>query len=186
MYIISKKMLREYIHADVQVNFGESFSLWKRLNNNKFKLLFFLRVTHYYIHQSEKTPWKRLLQSLSHSFYKYYQQKFCIDIKPKICIGKGLQLPHPMGIVIHGKVSIGNFCTILQQVTIGNKSEQNIDDVATISDNVYLGAGSKILGKCKIGNHAKIGANAVVLKDINAYAVATGIPAKVRMKNISD
>lgn len=185
-YITDKEMFWEYINSDILVNFGESFNIWKRIKNDKFKLLFFLRLTHYYIYQPNKTPWKRLAQSISHSFFKYYQQKFCLDIKPKICIGKALHLPHPLGIVIHGKVSIGDFCTIMQQVTIGNKSQSNLDAVPVVLDHVYLGAGARILGKCTIGNHVKVGANAVVLNDVDDFAIATGVPAVVRKKEKFD
>jgi serine O-acetyltransferase len=87
-------------------------------------------------------------------------------------------MPHPQGVIVHPKVRIGVNCTIMQQVTIGMKDANS--GVPTIGSNVAIGAGAKILGPVTVGDHAKIGANAVVLTDIPAYAVAVGIPAKIK------
>ena len=92
-------------------------------------------------------------------------------------IGKGLQFGHFGGIYIIGK--IGKNCTISQQVVIGYKGGFSGGKCPTLGDNVYVGAGAKIVGGITIGNNAKIGANAVVLDDIPDNATAVGIPAKV-------
>jgi serine O-acetyltransferase len=92
-------------------------------------------------------------------------------------IGGGLLLPHPNGVVIHPDVQIGPNCLIFQQVTIGTGSRPG---VPRIGGHVDIGAGAKILGGVVIGDHARIGANAVVTSDVPAGAVATGIPAVVK------
>ena len=99
------------------------------------------------------------------------------DIPINCNIGGGLLLPHPNGIVIHPDAIIGPNCLIFQQVTIGT-----IDGSAKpiISGHVDIGAGAKVLGGIRIGTHAKIGANAVVLSDVPAGKTAIGIPAKFK------
>ena len=83
-----------------------------------------------------------------------------------------LILPHPYGIIIHSKSVLGKNITIMSHVVIGRK---NNEDVAPrIEDDVYIGAGAKILGNIKIGRGAIIGANAVVTKDVPAYSTVVG------------
>jgi serine O-acetyltransferase len=97
------------------------------------------------------------------------------DIPLGTRIGGGLLLPHPNGIVIHPDVIIGPNCLIFQQVTLGT-GEQG---PPRIGGHVDIGAGAKLLGGISVGDHSKIGANAVVLKDVPPFATAVGIPARI-------
>lgn len=90
-------------------------------------------------------------------------------------IGGGLRLPHPNGIVIHPKVTIGPNCLIFQQVTIG----ANYRGVPRVGASVDFGAGAKVLGPIVIGDRAVIGANSVVVRDVAAGTTVAGIPARV-------
>ena len=101
---------------------------------------------------------------------------FDIGIWPESEIGYGLNV-HNSGIYI--KAKIGKNCVISQQVTIGHVGGFKGGGVPALGDNVYIGAGAKILGEVKIGNNVIIGANAVVISDIPDNAIAVGIPAKV-------
>lgn len=98
------------------------------------------------------------------------------EIELGTCIGGGLLLPHPNGIVIHPGAVIGANCLIFQQVTIGGS-----DDAAlpVIGGHVDIGAGARILGPVSVGDHAVIGANAVVIRNIPANRVAVGVPARL-------
>lgn len=89
--------------------------------------------------------------------------------------GPGLVLIHSTGIVINGQVRAGVNVHLEHQVTIGADRRQS----PVLGDNVFIGAGAKIVGPVRIGNGARIGANAVVVDDIPAYSTAVGIPAKV-------
>ena len=89
------------------------------------------------------------------------------DIPINATIGGGLLIPHPNGIVIHSQVQIGCTCLIFQQVTIGATSK----GIPTIGGHVDIGAGAKIIGPVHIGDHARIGANAVVREDVPPHGV---------------
>ena len=106
--------------------------------------------------------------------YRFWSVVTGADIPLNTIIGGGLLIPHPNGIVIHPTTVIGPNCLIFQQVTIGTRG----GDSPVIGGHVDIGAGAKLLGAIKVGDHARIGANAVVLCDIPSGATAVGIPAK--------
>ena len=105
------------------------------------------------------------------------QLKFGIEISYKSDIGEGFHIAHGNGIVVHPNAVIGKQCSILQQVTIGNNVAKSRNEVATIGDYVFIGAGAKIIGSVKIGDHVVIGANSVVTKDVESNTVVAGVPA---------
>jgi serine O-acetyltransferase len=99
------------------------------------------------------------------------------SIPPSAEIGVGSRFGYGgMGVVIHRRAILGSRVLIAQQVTIGGRSGHW--DVPIIEDDVYLAAGSRILGPVRIGKGAIVGANAVVIHDVPAGAVVGGIPAK--------
>jgi serine O-acetyltransferase len=106
-----------------------------------------------------------------------------IEIHPGAKIGKGLFIDHGMGVVIGETTVIGNNVTLYQGVTLGGTGKDKGKRHPTLENDVVVGAGAKILGPIKIGTGSKIGANAVVLKDVLAEATAVGIPARVIFKN---
>lgn len=89
--------------------------------------------------------------------------------------GPGFVLIHSGGVVINGAVRGGTNVRVEHQVTIGAEKGRS----PALGDDVFVGAGAKILGGVRVGTGAKIGANAVVVSDIPEYATAVGIPAKV-------
>ena len=108
-----------------------------------------------------------------------------IEIHPKANIGKNLFIDHGMGVVIGETSDIGDNVTIYHMATLGgispsiNSNEQrNIKRHPTLKDNVVVGSGAQVLGPVTVGKNAKIGANAVVTKDVPENAVMVGIPAK--------
>jgi serine O-acetyltransferase len=108
-----------------------------------------------------------------------------IEIHPKVKIGKNLFIDHGMGVVIGETSEIGNNVTIYHMVTLGGISpsidsneQRSIKRHPTLKDNVVIGSGAQILGPVIIGENSKIGANAVVTKDVPDNAIMIGIPAK--------
>lgn len=97
------------------------------------------------------------------------------DIPINANIGGGLLIPHPNGIVIHPDAQIGVNCLIFQQVTIGATQH----GVPTIGGHVDIGAGAKLIGPIVVGDHARIGANAIVREDIPAYGTYVAAEGKL-------
>ena len=102
-----------------------------------------------------------------------------IEIHPGAKIGKGLFIDHGTGVVIGETTEIGDNVTIYQGVTLGGTGKDKGKRHPTLENDVVVGAGAKILGPIRIGAGSKIGANAVVLKDVLPRATAVGIPARV-------
>jgi serine O-acetyltransferase len=103
-----------------------------------------------------------------------------VDIHPGARIEAGLFIDHGMGTVIGETAEIGRNVTLFQQVTLGGRGgAASGKRHPTLGEGVMVGAGAKILGPIKIGAHAKIGANAVVLEEVPAGATAVGIPARI-------
>jgi serine O-acetyltransferase len=108
-----------------------------------------------------------------HLFWSIITQS---DIEHRAKLGERLMLPHPNGVVIHEDAVIGDDCMIMQQVTIGMIGD---GEVPTLGNGIYVGAGAKIIGKVKVGDGARIGANAVVTQDVPAGWTAVGVPARL-------
>ena len=102
-----------------------------------------------------------------------------IEIHPGAQIGKRLVIDHGMGIVIGETTSIGDDCLLYQGVTLGGSGKEKGKRHPTLGNNVLVGAGAKVLGSFKVGDNARIAANAVVLNEIPDHATAVGVPAKV-------
>lgn len=105
-----------------------------------------------------------------------------IEIHPGANIGKGLFIDHGMGVVIGETAVIGDDVLLYHQVTLGGLGNQKTKRHPTLKNGVSVGAGTKILGNITIGENARIGANAVVLKDIAANSTAVGMPAREVIK----
>lgn len=106
--------------------------------------------------------------------YRFWSVVCGAEIDLNCQIGGGLLIPHPNGIVIHPRVTIGPNCLLFQQVTLGAK------DIGypEIGGHVDIGAGAKVLGSITLGDHCNIGANAVVIEDVIPGDTVAGIPAK--------
>lgn len=94
-------------------------------------------------------------------------------------VGRRVIFEHQHGIVVHGGSVIGDDCIIRHGVTLGIRDEGRLTEAPTLGARVSVGAGAKILGAVRIGDDVKIGANAVVLRDIPSSCVAVGIPARI-------
>jgi len=102
-----------------------------------------------------------------------------IEIHPGARIGRRFFIDHGMGVVIGETAEIGDDCTLYHGVTLGGTSWNKGKRHPTLGDGVVIGAGAKVLGPVTVGDQAKIGSNAVVVRDVPAYATAVGIPARI-------
>ena len=102
-----------------------------------------------------------------------------IEIHPGARIGRRFFIDHGMGVVIGETAEIGDDCTLYHGVTLGGTTWNKGKRHPTLKNGVVIGAGAKILGPITIGENAKIGSNAVVVKDVPDNATAIGIPARL-------
>lgn len=140
-----------------------------------FKAILYYKVSHY-------------LYIKNHYFLARYisekaKRKTGIEVHPGAKIGKRLFIDHGIGVVIGETAEVGDNVTIYHGVTLGGTGKDNGKRHPTIEDDVMIGAGAKLLGAIIVGEHAKIGAGAVVLSDIPKNTTVVGIPAKVVKEN---
>jgi len=102
-----------------------------------------------------------------------------IEIHPGARVGRRVFIDHGMGVVIGETAEIGDDCTLYHGVTLGGTSWQKGKRHPTLEAGVIVGAGAKILGPITLGAGAKVGSNAVVVRDVPAGATAVGIPARI-------
>jgi len=101
-----------------------------------------------------------------------------IEIHPGATIGRRLFIDHGMGVVIGETAVIGDDVTLYQAVTLGGTGKERGKRHPTLGDRVVVGVGAKVLGAVNIGDDAKIGGGAVVLRDVPAHTTAVGVPAR--------
>lgn len=110
-----------------------------------------------------------------------------IEIHPGARLGRGVFIDHGMGVVIGETTEIGDHCTIYQGVTLGGTSlVKGSKRHPTLESRVVVGAGAKVLGPFTVGEGARIGSNAVVVKAVPAGATVIGIPARVVDEQYAD
>jgi serine O-acetyltransferase len=102
-----------------------------------------------------------------------------VDIHPAATIGTGLFIDHATAVVIGQTAEVGDDVTIYQGVTLGGTSLQHVKRHPTVGDRVTIGAGAKVLGPVTIGHDSRIGANAVVVRDVPPNSVVVGVPGQV-------
>ena len=102
-----------------------------------------------------------------------------IEIHPGATIGCGFFIDHGMGVVVGETAEIGNWVTLYQGVTLGGTGKQRGKRHPTLEDNVTVGVGAIVLGAITLGEGARIGGGAVVVKDVPPHATAVGVPARI-------
>ncbi|WIM89356.1 serine O-acetyltransferase [Candidatus Mycobacterium wuenschmannii] len=101
-----------------------------------------------------------------------------VDVHPGATLGTGLFIDHATGVVIGETAEVGDDVTIYHGVTLGGSGKDTGKRHPTIGDRVTIGAGAKILGAIKVGDDSRIGANAVVVKEVPSGAVVIGVPGQ--------
>jgi len=150
-----------------------SCPVWEREEPRRFwdpsrKLLKSIRQ--YQALAGSNNPIRKIQSKLCAARHCFWSVITGAEIDLNCQIGGGLLLPHPNGVVIHPDSIIGPNCLIFQQVTLAGKVD--------LGFHVDIGAGAKILGALTVGNNVRIGANAVVTKNVESNATVIGIPAR--------
>src|SRR6266705_1388551 len=131
------------------------------------------------IHRLAHALWRMKLRWLGR--FVSHASRFLtgIEIHPGARIGRRVFIDHGMGVVIGETAELGDDCTLYHGVTLGGTSWNHGKRHPTLGRGVVIGAGAKVLGPILVGDNAKIGSNAVVVRDVPAGATAVGIPARI-------
>ena len=177
-------MIKEYLESIQKRDPAAKSKLSILLTYPGIKALFFHKIANFFC-IAKFNLLAKMISQLSRFFTG-------IEIHPKAKIGKNFFIDHGMGVVIGETSEIGDNVTIYHAVTLGgispsiNSDEQRyVKRHPTLKNNVVVGSGAQVLGPVVVGENAKVGANAVVTKDVYANAVMVGIPAKNVNKDIS-
>jgi serine O-acetyltransferase len=130
-------------------------------------------------HRLAKWFWCRNFKWLGRTISTLFRWLTGVEIHPGAVLGRRFFIDHGMGIVIGETAEIGEDCTIYHSVTLGGTSWDAGKRHPTLGNNVVIGAGAKVLGPLMIGNNARIGSNAVVVKDVPEEATVVGIPGRI-------
>lgn len=140
-----------------------------------FHAILLHRIAHFFQNKNMKL-FARIISQLNRFFTG-------IEIHPGAKIGKGLFIDHGMGVVIGETTEIGNNVTIYQGATLGGTGKETGKRHPTIGDNVVISCGAKVLGPFKVGDNSKIGAGAVVLKEVPKDCTVVGVPGRIVRKD---
>ena len=130
-------------------------------------------------HRVEHWLWKKGLRWLARANSQITRFFTGIEIHPAASLGRRVFIDHGMGIVIGETAVVGDEVTLYHGVTLGGTRLEKVKRHPTLQSCVVVGAGAKILGDITIGSHSRIGANAVVVKDVPPQSVVVGVPGQV-------
>ena len=170
-------MLKQYLDSIIKRDPAAKSRLSVILTYPSVKAIFFHRIANFFCLAKFD-----LIARMISQFSRFLTG---IEIHPKAKIGKNLFIDHGMGVVIGETSEIGDNVTIYHMVTLGGISpsidsskQRDVKRHPTLKNNVVVGSGAQVLGPIVVGENAKIGANAVVTKDVPESAIMVGIPAK--------
>lgn len=126
----------------------------------------------HFLHTHGLRAFARIVSQLSRFFTG-------VEIHPGAVIGEKLFIDHGMGVVIGETTVIGDNVTLYQGVTLGGTGKESGKRHPNIGNNVMIASGARVLGPITLGEHAKVGAGAVVLKDVPPYATVVGVPGHI-------
>jgi serine O-acetyltransferase len=107
-----------------------------------------------------------------------------VEIHPGALIGKGFFLDHGAGVVIGETATIGDYCVMFHNVTLGGTGKYRGRRHPSVGDHVFIGTNAILLGPIRVGDHAKVGANAFVInRDVPPHCTAVGTPARIVKRN---
>ena len=133
-------------------------------------------------HHFEHWLWKNGAQGLARFLAQITRFFTGVEIHPGAVIGRRVFIDHGMGVVIGETSVVGDNVTIYHGVTLGGTSLEKVKRHPTLESCVVVGAGAKILGDITVGAHSRIGANAVVVKDVPPQSVVVGVPGQIILR----
>lgn len=136
-----------------------------------FKVLLYYKIAHYFYQKKHYFLARYLCEKA--------KRKTGIEIHPGAVIGKRLFIDHGTGVVIGETTIIEDDVVLFHGVTLGGTGKEKGKRHPTVKSHAYIGSGAKILGNIIIGEYAKIGANAVILRDVPEHTTVVGVPGKI-------
>lgn len=124
-------------------------------------------------------PARKLASALYNPIWHRATLRYGIELPYTVRVGRRVEFAHHGGIVINGWAGIGNDCVVRHGVTIGVRGVDEVDELPILADGVEVGVGAVILGGILVGEGSRIGANAVVVRDVPAGSTVAGVPARV-------
>jgi serine O-acetyltransferase len=139
-------------------------------------------------HRISNWLWNRRAKVVARAFAELTRILTGVEIHPGAVLGTGVFIDHATGVVIGETAEVGDDVTIYHGVTLGGTGRETGKRHPTIGDRVIIGAGAKILGPIKIGDDSRIGANAVVVKEVPSSSVVVGVPGQIisRLGHVSE
>lgn len=133
-----------------------------------------------WVHRISHALWRRsvALQPLARIISHFARMFTGIEIHPGAVIGRRFFIDHGMGVVIGETAIVGDDVLMYHQVTLGGRARGRFKRHPTIGNRVLLGTGAKIIGNIHVGDDAKVGANALVVKDVPAKGTVVGVPSR--------
>jgi serine O-acetyltransferase len=123
-----------------------------------------------------------LLRRLHMLMYRYVRNHYGIELHYTTVVGRRVLIAHPMGVAINGRTVIGDDCIIYQNVTLGARNGERVQEAPTLGRGVTVGCGAAVLGPVTIGDEARIGPNVVVMTDVPAGATVFVTPPRMLLK----
>jgi serine O-acetyltransferase len=130
-------------------------------------------------HRISHRLWRRNAKVAARVFAELTRILTGVEIHPGATLGSGLFIDHATGVVIGETAEVGDDVTIYHGVTLGGTGADTGKRHPTIGDRVIIGAGAKVLGPIKVGDDSRIGANAVVVKEVPSSSVVIGVPGQI-------
>lgn len=168
---------------DIRYNINRTIEYDPAVHSKAEVLFLYPHIKALIMHRLSAWYWRHRLYFLARLNSNLARGWTGIEIHPGATIGKGLVIDHGMGVVIGETAIVGDDCVIYHGVTLGGTGKQQGKRHPTIGNDVFIGAGAKLLGNITIGDHTKVGANAVVLHNFPANSVVVGIPATDKAKH---
>lgn len=164
-------MIKEDILCALQRDPAARNAMEVFFNYSGLHAIWFYRVSHWL--------WQKKRHFLARWLSQFARWITGVEIHPGASIGRRLFIDHGMGVVIGETAEVGSDVTLYHGVTLGGVSLEKGKRHPTLEDRVVVGAGAKILGAINIGEFSRIGANAVVVKDVPPNSVVIGVPGQV-------
>ncbi len=147
---------------------------------NKFEIfLTYSGVRALSMHRFANRLYRMHLKLLARMVSQYCKRRTGIEIHPAAKIAAGVFIDHGEGVVIGETAEVGTGTVIYQGCTLGGTGKETGKRHPTVGENCVISAGAKVLGNITVGDYAKVGAGAVVLKDVPPHATVVGVPARV-------